>query len=179
MRSIRQITNPTGIDRLIKALIDNGIGPNSNVYAELGSTWNNLMVTRRTPDTRWASCSSTWAKIACSTAPTASSTAYRKVRSSRCGAFIIPQSMQDQYGYPALTPAVRSKIFGLNAASVYGVDPAATRYVIRDDDVERLRIAYREDPRSVPMPNRYEYVGPRTRREFLACLSRGDHPKLG
>ena len=49
--------------------------------------------------------------------------------------------MQDQYGYPALSAAVKKQIFGLNAASVYGVDPAATRYVIRNDDVERLQVA--------------------------------------
>ena len=29
--------------RLIKSLEDHEIGPNSNVYAELGSTWRNLM----------------------------------------------------------------------------------------------------------------------------------------
>ena len=34
---------PRGIDRLIKGLVDNGIGPTGNVYAELGTTWFNLM----------------------------------------------------------------------------------------------------------------------------------------
>jgi uncharacterized protein len=32
-----------GVDVLVKSLLDNGIQPNSNVYAELGSTWRNLM----------------------------------------------------------------------------------------------------------------------------------------
>src|SRR5260370_749991 len=32
-----------GISSLVKSLIDNGIAPNSNVYAELGSTWRFLM----------------------------------------------------------------------------------------------------------------------------------------
>jgi predicted TIM-barrel fold metal-dependent hydrolase len=36
-----------GIDTLIKSLIDNDVAPNSNVYAELGSTWRFLM---RDPD---------------------------------------------------------------------------------------------------------------------------------
>ena len=35
--------NPVGIDRLIKAVRDNGIPRDGNVYAELGSTWRNLM----------------------------------------------------------------------------------------------------------------------------------------
>jgi hypothetical protein len=32
-------TRDVGINRLITSLLDNGIDPNSNVYAELGSTW--------------------------------------------------------------------------------------------------------------------------------------------
>ena len=36
-----------GIDTLVRSLLDNGIAPNSNVYAELGSTWRFLM---REPD---------------------------------------------------------------------------------------------------------------------------------
>ena len=36
-----------GIDTLIRSLIDNEVAPNSNVYAELGSTWRYLM---RDPD---------------------------------------------------------------------------------------------------------------------------------
>src|SRR5262249_25246425 len=36
-----------GIDTLIRSLVENGIKPNSNVYAELGSTWRFLM---RDPD---------------------------------------------------------------------------------------------------------------------------------
>ena len=36
-----------GIDTLVRSVLDNGIAPNSNVYAELGSTWRFLM---REPD---------------------------------------------------------------------------------------------------------------------------------
>ena len=32
-----------GVDTLIKSLLDNGISPNANVYAELGSTWRFVM----------------------------------------------------------------------------------------------------------------------------------------
>ncbi len=32
-----------GIDSLVQSLIDNGVKPNSNVYAELGTTWRYLM----------------------------------------------------------------------------------------------------------------------------------------
>jgi uncharacterized protein len=42
-------------------------------------------------------------------------------------AMTIPDSVREQYGYPALTDDVKAKIFGLNAAKLYGVDPNAVR----------------------------------------------------
>jgi hypothetical protein len=30
--------------------------------------------------------------------------------------------MQEQYGYPALTPAIKTAILGTNAVQLYGVD---------------------------------------------------------
>ena len=36
-------TGRDGIDTLIQSLVDNDVSPNSNVYAELGSTWRLLM----------------------------------------------------------------------------------------------------------------------------------------
>jgi hypothetical protein len=32
-----------GVNRLITTLLTNGVGPNENVYAELGTTWWSLM----------------------------------------------------------------------------------------------------------------------------------------
>ena len=40
-------------------------------------------------------------------------------------AFKIPQQLQDDYGYPPLTPEIKAKILGVNACGVYGLDPAA------------------------------------------------------
>ncbi|HWW44606.1 MAG TPA: amidohydrolase family protein, partial [Acidimicrobiia bacterium] len=40
-------------------------------------------------------------------------------------AFQIPERLQEAYGYPALTDAVKAKILGLNAARLYGVDVGA------------------------------------------------------
>jgi hypothetical protein len=38
-------------------------------------------------------------------------------------AITIPKDMQDQFGYTELTTERKAKIFGLNSARVYGVDP--------------------------------------------------------
>jgi hypothetical protein len=41
--------------------------------------------------------------------------------------FQIPARMQAEFGYPALTPGIKRKILGANAAPLYGVDLDAAR----------------------------------------------------
>ena len=44
-------------------------------------------------------------------------------------AFTIPEWMQEQFGYPALSDAVKSRVLSANAADAYGVDTnAAARW---------------------------------------------------
>ncbi|HJZ84074.1 MAG TPA: amidohydrolase family protein [Polyangia bacterium] len=164
--------NPQGVDRLVKTCLDHGIGPGGNVYGELGSTWRYVM-TR--PDQAahvlgkllkvlgedrivWGTDSIWYGS------PQDQIMAFRT--------FEIPAAMQAQYGYPALTPTARAKIFGLNAAAAYGVDPAAVRCAIHNDQLSQLKLAARERPLG-----RGPALGPRTRREFLRLLRMtGGHP---
>jgi hypothetical protein len=37
--------------------------------------------------------------------------------------FEIPEELQDQYGYPAITDEIRAKILGLNLAGLTGIEP--------------------------------------------------------
>src|SRR5215510_8728922 len=39
-------------------------------------------------------------------------------------AFQIAPQLRERFGYPEITPALRAKIFGLNAAKVYGLSAA-------------------------------------------------------
>jgi hypothetical protein len=78
-------------------------------------------------------------------------------------AFEISREFQDRFGYPALTPAIKRKVFGLNAARVYGLEPTAMRRKLARDRVKKARDEYLNDPQ----PS-FETYGPRTRREFLA-----------
>ncbi len=162
--------NPVGVDRLIKSLRDNGIGPTGNVYAELGSTWRNLMTQPRQAAHVLGKLLKHLGedRIVWGTDSVFTGSAQEQIVALR--AFQIPQSMQDQYGYPPITDAARRKIFGLNAARVYGVDPAAVRCRIAGDFVNNLRLARRDDPAAVPVP-REKSLGPRTRREYLAFLA--------
>ena len=149
-------------------MVDNGLGPTSNVYAELGTTWFNLMSNMNDaahalgkllkylgPDRiLWGTDSYN------NGGPQAQIQAFR--------AFQIPESMQAMYGYPALTPEVKRKIFGLNAAAVYGVDVATVRRKLTQDDIAKLSLARLADPDAFPRAPRPH--GPRTRREYLAFL---------
>jgi hypothetical protein len=56
-------------------------------------------------------------------------------------AFEITEEFQEQYGYPALTDAVKRKVFGQTSARVYGVDPVVAKCDADADDVESMRNA--------------------------------------
>jgi hypothetical protein len=59
-------------------------------------------------------------------------------------AFQIPVAMREQYGYPELTPEIKAKILGLNAARIYGIDPVAARERSRSDDMAWIKSALDE-----------------------------------
>lgn len=154
-----------GIDTLIRSLVENGIKPNSNVYAELGSTWRFLM---REPvsaahalgklvkycgenNVLWGTDSIWYGS------PQDQIQAFRT--------FQIAPELRAMYGYPEITPALRAKIFGLNATRVYGISAEEVKKHIRADRVTQERLAYNEHPE----PHFLTY-GPKTRREFLNLL---------
>src|SRR4029450_9774387 len=81
----------------------------------------------------------------------------------------IPESLQEEFGYPALTEKRKQRILGLNAAALYGVKPREPRCSIAADrNPQRQTVlgGFRED-RSL------RTYGPRTRREFLALQRLG------
>ncbi len=156
-----------GVNCLIKSLEDNGIKPNTNVYAEIGSTWYSLM---KKPDQAahvlgkllkhvgedrvvWGTDSIWYGS------PQPQIQAFR--------AFEVTQEFREQHGYPELTKAVKAKIFGLNAAKPYGVDPKQIHEALPKDEVEKLKQAYLNHPQPT-----YATYGPKTRREFLDFLTR-------
>jgi predicted TIM-barrel fold metal-dependent hydrolase len=150
-----------GIDALVTSLAANGVKPGANVYAELGSTWRLLM---RDPDSAahglgkllkhcgegnvlWGTDSIWYGS------PQDQIQAFR--------AFQIAPELRAKYGYPEITPALRARVFGLNAIKVYAVpDDVLKKHV--SDRVAVARGQYRE--RSDPS---FLTHGPKTRREFL------------
>ena len=152
-----------GIDNLIKSLAENGIGPGGNVYAELGSTWRFLMrdptsaahalgklVRHLGEDNVLWGTDSIWYG-----SPQDQIQAFR--------AFQISDALVQQHGYHPLTPSVKAKIFGLNGASLYGVDPAAVMRRADSDPIGRLKHTAEGNPS-------FATYGPRSDVEFEAFL---------
>jgi predicted TIM-barrel fold metal-dependent hydrolase len=155
-----------GVDTLIKSMLDNGIPPNGNVYAELGSTWRFVM---RDPTTAahllgkllkyvgednvlWGTDSIWYGS------PQDQIQAFR--------AFQIAPQLIERHGYTQLTPELKAKVFGLNGAHVYNVAVPEQRKRTESDPIGVRKAAYREqaDPT-------FETFGPKTDREFEALLA--------
>jgi hypothetical protein len=155
----------TGVNSLITSMLTNGIGPGQNVYAELGTTWYSIMndTTQSAhvlgkllkyfgeDNVVWGT-DSVWYGP-----PQPQIDAFTK--------FQISTQFQQQYGYPALTDAIKRKIFGLNAAKVYKIDPTAMRCAIQANQVTLLKQRLDEEFG----PYRYALDRPpiTTRRQFL------------
>jgi predicted TIM-barrel fold metal-dependent hydrolase len=150
-----------GIDSLVKSLADNGIPPNANVYAELGSTWRALM---RNPtmaahalgkllryvgerNVLWGTDSIWYGS------PQDQIVAFR--------AFEISAALRERHGYPALTPELKRGVFGLNGAAAYGIDVPTQRKRAAADSIGRIKPEYAARPN----PTLTTY-GPRTAAEF-------------
>jgi predicted TIM-barrel fold metal-dependent hydrolase len=139
-----EATAHIGVNRLVHSLVESGIAPNSNAYAELGTTWYCLV--KRPVEAAHVlgkllnavgHDNVLWGTDAIWYGPTQAA-----VDTFR--AFQIPTWMQEQYGYPELTPELKAKILGLNAAKVYGIDVDVARSNMGRDDMAWARAAIEE-----------------------------------
>jgi predicted TIM-barrel fold metal-dependent hydrolase len=154
-----------GIDTLVRSLVENGVAPNTNVFAELGSTWRFLM---REPEQAAHALGKLFRycgenNVLWGTDSIWYGSPQDQIQAFR--AFQISPELRAKYGYPEITQALRAKVFGLNAAKVYGISAAEIRNYTCRDRIARERLAYREQPEP-----HYLTYGPRTRREFLNLL---------
>jgi predicted TIM-barrel fold metal-dependent hydrolase len=59
--------------------------------------------------------------------------------------FQITDELCDKFGYQKLTKEDKAKIFGLNAAKIYGVDVSAKRNAFPKDTLSQIKVAYLDD----------------------------------
>jgi predicted TIM-barrel fold metal-dependent hydrolase len=162
-------TADRGVNRLIASMQAAGIGPNQNVYAELGTTWwallarpdeaahllGKLLVHVGEENVLWGTDAVFYGS------PQGQIQAFR--------VFQISEQFQEQFGYPALGDDVKRKILGLNALRLHDVDPVTVPCTFSRDDLEQLRLTI---PASVPRR------GPRTVNELRAFVAR-ERAELG
>jgi predicted TIM-barrel fold metal-dependent hydrolase len=151
-----------GIDTLVSSLQQHGIAPGANVYAELGSTWRFLM---RDPEQAAHGLGKLIRHVGADNVLWGTDSIWYgspqdQIQAFR--AFQISRELREKHGYAEITPALRAKILGLNAAKVYGLSAAEVKKYTASDSVSRARTAYLENPQP-----HFATYGPKTRREFL------------
>ncbi|HEY4137299.1 MAG TPA: amidohydrolase family protein [Casimicrobiaceae bacterium] len=155
-----------GIDGLCTSLAENGISPNANVYAELGSTWRFLM---RDPEAAAHALGKLFKYVGESNVLWGTDSIWYGSPQDQIQAFRtfqISDALVAKQGYSRLTPALRAKVFGRNALKVYKVSDDVLKKHLPRDRVAQARDAYRD--RADPT---FLTHGPKTRREFLALRS--------
>ncbi len=133
-----EATAERGVNRLIQSLRQGGTPP-ANVYAELGTTWFCLL---RRPEeaahvlgkllAELGEDHVLWGTDAIWYGPS-------QVALDAFRAFQIPAEMRERFGYPKLTPTLKAKVLGGNAARVYGIDLEQARLTAASDDLAWLK----------------------------------------
>lgn len=157
-----------GIDSLIQSLLDNEVAPNSNVYAELGSTWRLLM---RDPDNAAHSLGKLFRYVGEDNVLWGTDSIWYGSPQDQIQAFRtfqISEAFREQFGYPEITPELRRKVFGLNAARPYEISAEEINRFVAADQISQRKLAYLENPQP-----HFRTYGPKTRREFMNFLSLG------
>ena len=165
-----------GIDTLLEALDRHEVQPNANVWVDLGTVWRQLLtrpeqaahalgkvLTRVGEDRVLWGTDAVWYG-----SPQAQIMAFR--------AFEISSEFQERFGYPAITDALRRKIFGLNAASLFGLDVEATRCALTTDPLADAKPNADAARQEGALPSPWTPRGPTTRRELLQTLARAAGP---
>jgi uncharacterized protein len=150
-----------GVDRLLASMGDNGIGPNENVYAELGSTWRILM---GRPDDAAHVLGKLLKHVGEDNVVWGTDSIWYGSPQDQIQAFRVFQispELQERHGYPALTKEIKRKILGANALRLHGVDPITTPCEFTRDELERIR---------QELPGGNATLGPRTAAEVRALV---------
>jgi predicted TIM-barrel fold metal-dependent hydrolase len=157
---------------LIRSLRKAGIGPGGNVYAEIGASWRYMM---KDPNQAAHFIGKLLRYVGEDNVVWGTDSLFFGSPQDQILAFMtfqISPEYQEKYGYPALTEAIRAKIFGLNSARLYKVQPqqvAALADTQADDPLRNIQRAYADQ--SNPS---FQTYGPRTRGQFLR-MAREEH----
>jgi hypothetical protein len=160
-----------GIDTLLEALDRHGVPPNDNVWVDLGTVWRQLLTQ---PDQAAHALGKLLSRVGSERvlwgtdavwygSPQPQLMAFR--------AFEITPEYQERYGYPALTADVKARVLGLNAATLFAIDPHATRCALESDPLSTASpmAAALHDEGALASP--WTPHGPTTRRAMWQWLA--------
>ena len=156
-----EATASVGINRLIHSMKRNGIGPNENIYAELGSTWWYVM---RSPDQAAHVLGKLLRYVGEDNVVWGTDCLFYGSPQDQIMAmrsFEITEEYQERFGYPKLTKEIKNKILGINGARLYGVEPVTDKCEFTRRELEELRLS---------LPGKNETLGPRTTSEARAFV---------
>ncbi|MET0343873.1 MAG: amidohydrolase family protein [Polyangiales bacterium] len=124
-----------GVNSLVTACLQNGHGPGSNIYGELGTTWFSVM---RDPTAATHILGKLLKYLGEDNIVWGTDSMWYGSPQPQILAFLnfkMDQRLREAHGYPDLTPAIKAKVLGLNAAKVFGVDPSRARCVIDESAI--------------------------------------------
>ncbi len=165
-----------GIDTLLAALDRHDVPPNDNVWVDLAAMWRQLLtrpdqaahalgkLLKRVGDKRvmWGTDAIWYGS------PQPQIMAMR--------AFQITGEFQDRFGYPALTDEIKASVFGTNAATLFGIDVAATRCALTTDPLTSQVSETAQLRSDGALPSPWTPHGPTTRRQVLRWLATSTTP---
>ena len=159
-----------GIDTLLAALDRHGVPPNDNVWVDTATMWRQLLTT---PDQAAHALGKLLSRVGAQRVMWGTDAIWYGSPEPQIMAmrtFEITPQFQETYQYPALTLDVRAGLFGLNAATLFGVDPTATRCGLTQDPLTAniSETAFLRDEGA--LPSAWRPHGPTTRRQVLDWL---------
>lgn len=128
-----------GTNRLLASMEREGIGPNENVYAEIGSSWWYLL---RYPDQAAHFLGKLLKHLGEDNVLWGTDCLFYGspqplIQAMRT--FQISPEFRERYGYPKLTKEIKAKILGLNGAALYHVEPNTSTCEFTRRDLEEIR----------------------------------------
>jgi hypothetical protein len=159
-----------GIDTLLRSLDVHGVPPNDNVWVDIATLWRQLLTT---PDQAAHALGKLLSRVGAKRVLWGTDAIWYgspepQIMAMR--AFEITPQFQETYQYPALTSEVKAGLFGLNAATLFGVDPTAVRCGLTQDPLTANiseAAAFRDEG---ALPSAWNPHGPTTRRQMLDWL---------
>ena len=160
-----------GVDTLLAALDRHGVPENDNVWVDVASVWRQLLTE---PDQAAHTLGKLLKRVGAQRVLWGTDSIWfgspePQIMAMR--SFEITPAFQEAHGYPALTDEVKADIFGLNGASLFGLDPSSPRCGLTADPLSANvpeTAALRADG---ALPSPWRARGPTTRRQMLGWLA--------